>query len=225
MGAATFGTTVTDGGLAWTCEDVLEDYVTTGHTYPSHARVIRVGDCRFYYETELGGTTSGGGFDPFAESYHIPDYPILDGTTTGRTGTTVTISSVVGTSVTLNGLSGMVAGDVGKVISLTNAANFDNNVPAYITSFISPTSIVVNIQNAVQADANNGSIHWEVFKGIVWKMKIPAGIFCRTQDVKVRSVNIEGFMGCGWPRRILQTTLSIILRCSSKGRHLRAVRR
>jgi hypothetical protein len=84
-----------------------------------------------------------------------------------RTGTTASITSSGGFAV-VSGLSAMVAGDVGRVIVLTNAFSAGHIGAFRIEAYISATSVVVSCGVSLGADANNGSIHWDVrqFKGL-----------------------------------------------------------
>jgi len=212
--SANFGDTIPDGGVTWTCESPLFDW-HSAHTYAAHTRVVTAGECRFYWQCDVGGTS--GSTNPFfdtvtglsIENMQVPNWTIIDGSTTGRTGTAATIASGSGDDVTITGLSGMSSGDVGMILNITNAAQGEtldinhpyvhNNGAFQIKTFISSTSVVVtNKLGGYASDANNGSIHWEVFGGVLWYLKIPAGIFCRTHDVKVNHVNVFGFDGFAW---------------------------
>jgi hypothetical protein len=89
--AASIGTAVPDGSVVWTCEALPRDYssyATPGvpasgpKSYAVGDRVFKVGECRFYWECIVPGSTAGDGSTPFPEE---PDYLNLtqtDGTIT-----------------------------------------------------------------------------------------------------------------------------------------------
>jgi len=82
-------------------------------------------------------------------------------------GSAATISSVSNTTdMTLTGLSGLSSSDVGRFMTITGAANTNNNFTCQIIRYISTTSVVVRNNNPAGApnasDANNGSISWDI---------------------------------------------------------------
>jgi hypothetical protein len=70
------------------------------------------------------------------------------------------VTAFDGTLATITGLSGIVSGDVGKVITFTNVSNGGNNGTFVITNYISATSVQVTNVNAVTPDEANGTICW-----------------------------------------------------------------
>lgn len=75
------------------------------------------------------------------------------------TGTSATISTVVGSTVTLTGLTGMIPGMVGSLMTISGAFTPSNNGSFYIAAYHSATS--VDITNALGAlDAHSGSLVW-----------------------------------------------------------------
>lgn len=78
----------------------------------------------------------------------------------GQTGTAATITAFSGGVLTLGGLTGMTAGDVGNFITLSGAANSGNNGTFLIINFNSATSVDVSDATGVFPDANSGSIVW-----------------------------------------------------------------
>lgn len=87
---ATPGTTVADGTVIWTCESVPQDYssyATPGdpssgpNSYAVGDRVFKVGECRYYWECVVAGTTKGDGIVPFPDEPNI-EVTQADGTIT-----------------------------------------------------------------------------------------------------------------------------------------------
>lgn len=86
-------------------------------------------------------------------------------TTAGSTATLVT-SPDAGT-VDVTGLQGITADCVGRAFTMSGAASAVNNVRSLVTLFISSTSVRIANASAVAPDANNGSLHWEIGRGIL----------------------------------------------------------
>jgi hypothetical protein len=78
----------------------------------------------------------------------------------GSNGSTAAVSAVVGGVATITGLSGMSLSSVGRYLTLSGAANSDNNGTFQIIEFIDPTSVKIANASAVAPDANNGAINW-----------------------------------------------------------------
>ena len=79
---------------------------------------------------------------------------------TGQTGSSASISAVLGDIATITGLSGMSASSVGRILSISGANTSTNNGNFIIRSFASSTTVTVENISAVAGDANNGSILW-----------------------------------------------------------------
>lgn len=113
---------------------------------------------------KLGGGSSG-------NTGTFPILSVIDGTTVtitnsggvnpdtknGQSGLTWTASAV--NSVTVSGVTGMDATDVGKTITISKAKTAGNNGSYTIDSVIDPTTIRISNNNAA-TDAYNGAIHW-----------------------------------------------------------------
>lgn len=82
-----------------------------------------------------------------------------------KSGAAASISAATATTMTVAGLVGMVAADVGRYLSLSGSVNPENNGSFLITSFIDATSVVVaNTAPGVAPDA--GPLDWQVLPGI-----------------------------------------------------------
>lgn len=79
----------------------------------------------------------------------------------GQSGAAATISAVVAGVATLTGLTGMVAGSVGRDLTITGAATGANNGTFRIVEYVSATSVKIRNAAAVFPDANSGSIAWQ----------------------------------------------------------------
>ncbi len=95
--------------------------------------------------TVTGSTTVGGGVTNVTPQF---------------SGQKASISSFVGTTVTLTGLSGVTAAAVGQTITISGAATVANNGTFPITAVLSPTSVTYTNASGVAPDANNGVISW-----------------------------------------------------------------
>jgi hypothetical protein len=91
-------------------------------------------------------------------SMNLSDEPLGLGTAIiGQSG--VIASITVGAVVVVSGLTGMSADSIGRFLTISGAANANNNGSFLIDSFNNASS--VNIINALAAtDANNGAISW-----------------------------------------------------------------
>jgi hypothetical protein len=77
-----------------------------------------------------------------------------------NSGATANITVFAGGQITLTGLNGMRAQDVGRDITISGAATVANNGTFPISSFIDATSVKVTNAAGVAPDANNGAISW-----------------------------------------------------------------
>jgi len=81
----------------------------------------------------------------------------------GLSGSAASTTTGAATShIRISGLSGMNAALVGQSLSLSGAASSGNNGVFRITGYINSTTVDVYNKNAVQPDANDGSIVWSV---------------------------------------------------------------
>jgi hypothetical protein len=76
--------------------------------------------------------------------------------------TFTTVTSGQSTLITLTGLSGMLATDVGKMITLSGASNQNNNGTFPIVGYVSAASVTIYNPGATASDGNSGSITWIV---------------------------------------------------------------
>ncbi len=81
---------------------------------------------------------------------------------TGQNGATATIFSVNvnGWEVALTGLSGMTPDSVGHYLTVSGAANTENNGTFQIVRYFSATSVSIANPAVVWPDANSGAISW-----------------------------------------------------------------
>lgn len=80
-------------------------------------------------------------------------------------GTAASVASLVGTTATITGLTGMNPGLVGQQLTFSAAASGGNNGTFTILGFVSATSVQVTNAGAVAPDVNNGAIHWTLKSG------------------------------------------------------------
>jgi hypothetical protein len=130
----------------------------------------------------LGGESPCGGF---AGTELMFANPLIS-------GAAATIASVSGDgsvdgwyTQTWTGLSGMSAALVGELIILSGAATPGNNTLGVITEYISSSSVKVASFSSAAADANNGSLSWEVQNyGIRADQRefLIQGLFCTIAD-------------------------------------------
>ena len=75
-------------------------------------------------------------------------------------GVVATITAFGSGLVTFSGLANMTANSVGNFLTVTGAANVNNNGTFLIVAFISATTVQVANASGAFPDANSGSIHW-----------------------------------------------------------------
>lgn len=124
------------------------------------------------FDVELGGSYNHKASDTYTSSFlqtggMSVGAEALD-PIAGQTGAAASITSKVGSTVTLTGLAGMTAASVGHSLTMSGAASAGNNSatgnghqPWMITAFISATSVEISNPNGVAPDANNGAITWQ----------------------------------------------------------------
>lgn len=78
-----------------------------------------------------------------------------------QTGTVASIGAVVGSLVTVTGLTNMTFGSQGNILVLSGAASGANNGSFVITKYLNPTSVMIANPSGVALDANSGSINWQ----------------------------------------------------------------
>lgn len=78
----------------------------------------------------------------------------------GQSGSTVTVSNLASGIATITGLTGMTSQSIGRCLTLSGAANSNNNGTFSITAFNSATSVNISNSSAFVSDANNGLISW-----------------------------------------------------------------
>ena len=76
--------------------------------------------------------------------------------------TFTTVTSGQSTLINVTGLTGMVATDVGKMLTIFGAASQANNGSFLIAAYTSATNVTIYNPSASPTDANNGSISWVV---------------------------------------------------------------
>lgn len=79
---------------------------------------------------------------------------------TGQFGSAADITDVTSGIVTLDGLSGMSISSVGRFITISGAADSNNNGTFLISSYISSSSVTIVNASGVFPDANGGSLGW-----------------------------------------------------------------
>jgi hypothetical protein len=113
-----------------------------------------------------GGATAGnnGTFPitgvPSSSSLTITDANAAVDTKNGQSSLTWTATGPG--SLTISGLSGLSAADVGSTLTLTGAFDAGNNGSFTIVSVPSATQATISNANAVGLDKNNGAISWTV---------------------------------------------------------------
>lgn len=75
-------------------------------------------------------------------------------------GIAASITTFVGTTVTITGGANFTANSVGHYITITGASSAGNNGTFPITAFISASSVSYTNASGVATDANNPNIHW-----------------------------------------------------------------
>ena len=78
----------------------------------------------------------------------------------GQSGVTASVSAVVGSVVTMIGLSGITQDSVGRFITISGANSVNNNGTFLILAVFGATTINYENALAVAGDLNNGSILW-----------------------------------------------------------------
>jgi hypothetical protein len=78
-----------------------------------------------------------------------------------QTSSSASIYNVNNGIATVNGLSNMTMASVGRILTISGAATSANNGNWIISNWNSSTSVNICNVNAVQGDANNGSITWK----------------------------------------------------------------
>jgi hypothetical protein len=91
----------------------------------------------------------------------LADEPSLLGSpVVGQTGAVGTITAASGGVTTLGGLTGMTVNSVGRFITITGAANANNNGTFLIITYNSATSVDIANATGVFPDANSGTLGW-----------------------------------------------------------------
>jgi len=78
----------------------------------------------------------------------------------GQLGSAASVTTAVGGSSTIAGLTGMTANSVGNFLSMSGATLPGNNGTFLIISYISASSIIISNSGGSAPDPNNGFISW-----------------------------------------------------------------
>jgi hypothetical protein len=108
------------------------------------------------FKASSNGTTKISNSDPAADNWG-------SGTVSNAGAAAASIATPVRGRATVTGLTGIVAADKGRFLTITGGATGANNNHHQIEEIVSATSVRIDARNfAVAADANNGALTWTV---------------------------------------------------------------
>jgi hypothetical protein len=108
------------------------------------------------FKASSNGTTKISNADPAADNWG-------SGTVTNAGAAAASIATPVRGRATVTGLSGIIASDKGKFLTITGGATGANNNHHQIEEIVSASSVRIDARNfAVASDANNGALTWTI---------------------------------------------------------------
>jgi hypothetical protein len=114
-------------------------------------------DAGWKFKASSNGTTKISNSDPAADQFGT-------GTVSNVGAAAASITAIANGRATVTGLTGIVADDKGRFLTITGAASAANNNHHQIEEILSTTSVRIDARNfvVVAPDANNGALTWTI---------------------------------------------------------------